>query len=149
MADWDIRLDRLRVWDAQEESWISDGDEPYFVMIGFRSRFFTPNSTSAFYHLQEDDEWAEGSYDGDEHTIPSRMGHVSFADVTENASLPEVIGALAIAVESDATWWSQVRHAIGHVRDIIESQARLLVEDCAIDMNDPEPDIESAMRTLT
>ena len=61
MADWDIRLDRLRVWDAQEESWISDGDEPYFVMIGFRSRFFTPNSTSAFYHLQEDDEWAEGS----------------------------------------------------------------------------------------
>ncbi len=45
---WSIRMEQLSVLNADEDSTFSDGDEPYLVAIGFRSRFQTPGSTQVW-----------------------------------------------------------------------------------------------------
>ena len=153
--DWVIRLDRLRVDDAQEEDWYSDGDEPYFVVIGFRSTFDTPGSTSAFWGGHLDDEWAEGSYDGDEHDIPARMGVVSFpaveyvsTDELRVGTKPEVIGALVIALESDSTPWGTVRDIAEDLRNSVEEEARRLIENRPVDATIEFEDVEQAVENV-
>src|SRR5688500_19369805 len=47
--DWAIDANTMVTNNVQEDSWYSDGDEPYIAVIGFRSRFGTPGSTTAWF----------------------------------------------------------------------------------------------------
>ena len=44
-----LDLHTIDVRDAQEDGILSDGDEPYIVTLGFRSKFRTPGSTTVFW----------------------------------------------------------------------------------------------------
>jgi hypothetical protein len=141
-ATWQIRLERLRVADAQEEAWYSDGDEPYFIVIGFRSRLGTAGSTSAFWNGHLDDDWAGGVDDGDQKDIPERMGLVSFADVRpvmlcddfdvsdfSGTAMPEFVGALVLAVEGDQTGWDNIEDMADDIAQSLEQHLGKLIEE--------------------
>jgi hypothetical protein len=157
-SNWQIRLERLHVSDAQEEDFWSDGDEPYFIVIGFRSRFNTPNSTSAFWSGALDDEWAEGVDDGSKKNIPADMGRVSFQNVNRlslneilQGERAEVVGALAIAVESDSTPWGTIRDMMNGLKRAVEQETKHLVEGGILDRNNPnkaKEDIEQAIKNV-
>src|SRR5687768_2207674 len=107
---WSIVLDRLVVHDADEDDFFSDGDEPYFVTMGVRSRLGVPGTTEVFWSGVLDDDWANGIDDGGAAGIPSSMGRLDFPGVETpgvaeliGGARPEVIGAVIVAIESDAT----------------------------------------------
>jgi len=81
-----IQLEHLRVVQAQEHGLFSNGDEPYFVVIGFRSRFKTPNSTSTTWsgYLTELGDHMNSSNETD---IPPEMGKIDFNQREKNFSL--------------------------------------------------------------
>jgi hypothetical protein len=150
--DWEIRLDRLRVVRPNESA-----DEPYFVMVGFRSTVGTPGSTSIFWGGELDDDWAEGSEAGDEHNIPRRMGVVAFPGVEyvsesrlRDLVSPEVIGAAAIAFESDTTPWSTMRDLILQAQDGLEALVRERIEESSLFelVNFDEEDMEELAARL-
>jgi Domain of unknown function (DUF4347) len=136
LNNWQLNLERLRVEDAQEERFFSNGDEPYFVVIGFRSRFNTPSSTQTFWSGFLDDDWAKGVKDESQRNIPRQMGSVSFPNVQSVTSAEllsgeglELVGAVAIAFESDATPFSTIRTLVDKLRSTLEGELRRLIEE--------------------
>jgi hypothetical protein len=133
VTKWNIQLNRLRVRDAREDAWSSDGDEPYFIMINFRSRFDTPGSTQVFTNRYQNDHWAEGIDSGGRKNIPKSMGLASFEnvdilsinDILYGGMNPEIMGSIVIAMESNATDWSDIRP---YTRRIESSVTRELVD---------------------
>ncbi len=155
LKNWQLNLERLRVQDAQEESFFSNGDEPYFVVIGFRSRFNTSNSTQTFWSGFLNDDWADGVDDGDQRNIPRQMGTVSFPNVktvTRDELLSgeqlELVGAVAIAFESDATPFSTIRSLVDELRSSLEGEVRRLIEEGQLNLANPGPDIASAINQV-
>ena len=152
IRNWKIDLERLRVADAQEESIFSDGDEPYFVVIGFRSRFNTPDSTQVFWSGFLNEDWADGVDDGNERNIPQPMGEVSFPGVRTvtaaeilSGNLPELVGAIAIAIESDLTPFGIIEDKINELASSLEEELRRLIEEGELDLTNPGPDLEMAI----
>jgi|GEM_PF-3290395 len=132
-----IRLQSLRVEKAQEDGVFSDGDEPYLVMLGFRSRFRTPSSTSVFWagDLHELGELDSGDSAG----IPPSMGFIQFPGVgivslaeVMSGRFPEVFGAFILCFESDATPFGAVRDLIEKLRGALQRELVRLVEDSAL-----------------
>ena len=154
-ADWNINLSRLRVSDAQEEGWLSDGDEPYFIVINFRSRFNTPNSTATWNNDYNDDKWANGVDDGNERNIPFSMGYSLFGNV-QRISLqnilagtnPEILGSLVIAMESDSSPWGTIRDMMNDLSDAIEGELEQLVEGGGLNLLNPGPDIQDSLKDI-
>src|SRR5436190_6528541 len=106
---WRMGVNRLTIEHKSESS----GDEPYFVVIGFRAQLFRAGSATAFRnrHLRE---LADDRESGDV-TIPSWMGSVEFphvqrltTDEFNSGTMPEVVGAVVIAMESDRTPWGDI-----------------------------------------
>ena len=107
----------LTVDDAQEHSLFSNGDEPYVIVLGYRSRWGTPGSTKVFWPgiLQDLGHVKSGR----SVAIPPSIGTVSF-DGVENLSAshvaagmnPEVFGAFIMVMESDNSSWGNVRSRI-------------------------------------
>lgn len=155
VKDWTIDLNRLRVADAQEEGLLSDGDEPYFIVIGFRSQFNTPGSTQVFWNGYLEDDWANGVDDGDQRNIPQRMGAVSFSNVKSltasdisSGEMPEVVGAVAIAMESDATPWWIIRNMVDKIQGSLETELKNLIEQGNLNQQNPSPDIQKAIANV-
>jgi len=149
---WSIELDRLEVIDADEDGLLSDGDEPYIIALGFRSRALTPRSTHVTWSGVLDDDWAEGSDAGDATDIPASMGRVDFDNVELATAasiaagrLPEVLGMLAIVMESDATPFDAVRAKTNELRDVMEVKLRGLVEQGNINPANPAASIRDAI----
>jgi len=135
LANWDLRLNRLHVFEAQEYS----GDDPYLVVIGFRSRLFQPGTTVVWWNGYLDDDWADDTRAGSSVDVPQRMGNVTFPrvelrDIREIlgsdmlgllAVKPEFVGAAVIVMESDRTPWGTVgdlvREALPMVRNAIDT----------------------------
>jgi hypothetical protein len=154
-SSWQIRLEMLKVADAQEEGLLSDGDEPYFVVIGFRSRFNTPGSTSAFWSGYLNEDWADGVDDGDKKYIPQSMGLVSFTDVKlvtaddiMSGKMPELLGAIVISMESDATPFGSVRDLMNRGKGALERELRRLIENGGLDLRNPGSDVSNAMHRV-
>jgi len=154
-GDWNINLSRLRVSDAQEEDWLSDGDEPYFIMISFRSRFNTPNSTSVWNNDYDDDRWANGIDDGKERDIHFSMGYSLFANVQrislqniQAGTMPEILGALVIAMESDSSPWRTINNMVDDLRDAINEELEQLIEDGELNLLNPGPDIIESLQDI-
>ena len=128
--DWDIILDKLRVTDPQEDRSIigvplSDGDEPYIIMIGFRSRFGQAQSTQTQLNNYENDTWARNSRSNMEKQIPVSMGQLRFTDVARD----EIIGAVIIAMESDRTPWAIIRNRVETIEDAVRAKVAESIED--------------------
>lgn len=154
--NWQIKFHTLKVGDAQEESLFSNGDEPYFVFFGFRSRIKTSGSTQAFWSNFLDDDWADGVDDGAQKAIPAQMGTLTFPNVIQvNANevlsgtqMPEVVGFVAIAIESDGTPFGSIRSLMNDVRNAISVQVKKLVEDGQLDPKNPGPAIQRAIQEV-
>ncbi|MEK7396209.1 MAG: hypothetical protein AAB116_04675 [Candidatus Poribacteria bacterium] len=153
--DWNINLSRLRVSDAQEEDWLSDGDEPYFIIINFRSRFNTPNSTATWNNDYNDDKWANGVDDGNERNIHFSMGYSLFGNVQRISlqniiagTAPEILGALVIAMESDSSPWGTIGDMVEDLRDAIEGELEQLVEDGGLNLLNPGPGIQDSLQDI-
>ncbi|MDF1486840.1 hypothetical protein [Tessaracoccus caeni] len=107
----------LTVDQAQERSLFSNGDEPYVIMLGFRSRWGTPGSTRVFWPgvLQDLGHLKSGR----SANIPASIGALTFDGVETMSAAhiaagmnPEVFGAFAMVMESDNSSWGNVRSRI-------------------------------------
>lgn len=152
---WTIKLDRLFVHDADEDGALSNGDEPYIVPIGFRSQFRTPGSTSVFWKGVLDDDWASDVEEGGSKKIPAGQGELVFKGVSRptvpevfDGALPEILGAVVLVFESDATPFDKIRGLVDDVRTALRSEVRRLVEGGALNLSDPEADIQRAVENV-
>jgi hypothetical protein len=124
----------LTALDAQEESFFSNGDEPYVAVIQFRVTPGVPGSTSVRF-LGNLQEIAQHIDDGDSASIPDAMAATSFPDVhpVSFANIlagrsPEIVGAVTVAMESDASPWSAINGIMDDVRNELDVQLRAQIE---------------------
>jgi hypothetical protein len=113
-----IDADVLFVKDAQEEGFLSNGDEPYIAVIGYRGTLGVRGSTSTWFQggLRELRGAVSSSPDDDDFClIPNSMGRTQFANVVRRSSTdlvkgrtPEIVGTVTIAFESDATKFTDI-----------------------------------------
>ena len=129
-----FRVERIVADDVQEDGFLSDGDEPYLVTVGFRSRFRTAGSTQVFWgrDLHELDDLDDA---GDSVGVPASMGELFFPgiqivsrDALMAGTFPEVFGAFVIAMESDATPFGEIRDQIDKLKDALHNELARLVE---------------------
>jgi hypothetical protein len=124
----------LTALDAQEESFFSNGDEPYLAVIQFRVIPGVPGSTEVHF-LGNLAEIAQHIDDGDSATIPDSMARTNFPDV-RYANLnqiiagtsPEIVGAVTVAMESDASPWSAINGIMNDVAAELDHQLRTQIE---------------------
>jgi hypothetical protein len=153
---WQFHFNTLKVIKAQEDSILSDGDEPYFVFIGFRSKFKVPGSTQAFWSDYLEDDWANGVDSGDVRAIPQQMGLLTFPNINIlsstdflNSDQPlEIVGFIGISLESDATPFSEIRDLMNKVRDASFQEIKRLIEDGQIDLTNPAQSIQQATQNV-
>jgi hypothetical protein len=146
-----IQLNQLRVVDKQEFF----GDEPYFVTIGFRSKYRTPNSTRTFWNGYINGDYFSGLGNGAVRTLPSFMNGVSFSNLNRVSlanilagQMPEVIGAISISIEDD---WTSDSTMIGLMNDLAASLKTMLVgliEQGQLNLADPASSIKQAVAQL-
>lgn len=124
----------LTAIDAQEESWYSNGDEPYLAVIQFRVTPGIVGSTQVHF-LGNLQEVAQHMDDGDSAAIPDAMGlasypNVHYADLGQilNGGSPEIIGAVTVAMESDASPWSAINGIMDDVAAELDLQLRTQIE---------------------
>lgn len=123
----------LTVDQAQERSLFSNGDEPYVIMLGFRSRWGTPGSTRVFWPgvLQDLGHLKSGR----SAAIPPSIGTLTF-DGVQNLSAahvaagmnPEVFGAFVMVMESDNSTWGNVRSRINQAATDLSKRLVGIVE---------------------
>jgi hypothetical protein len=135
---WLIDADRLTTSNIQEDGFFSDGDEPYVAVIGFRSTFGVPNSSTAQY-LGDLRELSDGADDGDVLGISDAEGRADFPSVSRisledisNGASPEVIGTVTVAVESDATPFSVMDSAFTDAEDTVKQLLAATVEQTTL-----------------
>ena len=124
----------LTAIDAQEESFFSNGDEPYVAVIQFRVIPGVPGSTQVHF-LGNLQEIATGIDDGDSATIPDSLALASYPDVQYanlqqilSGTSPEIIGAVTVAMESDASPWSAINGIMNDVAAELDNQLRTQIE---------------------
>jgi hypothetical protein len=140
--NWALRLKTLKVKQWNEGTW---DDEPYFVVIGFRSRFNTPGSTQLYWshYLDDydDDVLGDPLEDSTVATIPRYMGKVVFhnvepifsiSQVLSGAVMPELIGAIAIAIESDVTSFGTISDMMDTLVAQLRQELVKLVEQATV-----------------
>jgi hypothetical protein len=155
-----LDFDQMYAADAQEDGLVSDGDEPYLMIFPFRVTVATYGTAEVSWGgaLFEIDDHV---YDGDLLTIPDSMGRITLPSVERVEAdsyfagqrmwlphdMPEAVGAVIVAMESDASSWSQVDSLAEDVRDAIEVALQDHVEDLdlteLISAQDPEAWIQS------
>ena len=136
--DWALGFTRLRVVDAQEDRRlanfsISNGDEPYLIVLAFKGDVGIQGSVQMFKNRYEDDEWAENTRAGRTVQLPDDMAILRFNDVTRNS----VIGVLAIAMESDRTPWPIIADRVADISGRLNQAAvREIEERASLDPSD-------------
>jgi len=129
-----VRGETLTALDAQEESFFSNGDEPYVAVIQFRVTPGIAGSTRVHF-LGNLSEIATHIDDGDSASIPAAMAATSFpnvltadlGDIVAGRS-PEIVGAVTVAMESDASPWSAVNGIMNDVANELDAQLRAQIE---------------------
>ena len=159
MADihtWQFHFHTFDANQVQEDGILSDGDEPYLVFLGFRSTFRKPGSTQAFWSGYLEEDWANGIESGEQRAIPQAMGMVTYpdvnllsaADVLATGQMPEILGYIAIALESDATPFGEIRGLIDRVRDACFNEMKRLIENGNVDLANPAASIQQAVQNV-
>ena len=154
LKDWTLKLERLKA-NAQEDGVLSDGDEPYFIAVGFRSRLDTPGSTQTFVNDFNDADWVDGIDDGDSRDILSSMGTLNFSNVETLSAgdvlagkKPELVGAVVIAMEEDSAPTHIIRDIVNDLRSSLQSELSRLVEQGELDLTNPGPSITAAIERV-
>ena len=136
--DWGIGFTALRIVDAQEDRRfanfsVSNGDEPYLIVLGFKGDIGIQGSVQLFKNRYEDDEWAENTRAGRTVRIPDDMAIMRFNDVSETS----VIGILAIMMESDRTPWPIIADRVDEITSRLRQAAvREIEERASLDPSD-------------
>jgi hypothetical protein len=123
---WELHLDRMRINRNDD----GNGDDPYFIVIGFRCPIGQRSGAAQTFWNGSLRELGEDHRAGSEFGISDAMGDLRIENVRRMTSyelehdgygrgqpLPEVIGWVVVAMESDALPW-------GEMRDIVERQIR-------------------------
>ncbi|WP_341532125.1 hypothetical protein WKK05_39865 (plasmid) [Nostoc sp. UHCC 0302] len=153
---WRFRFHTLEVIKAQEQSGLSNGDEPYFIFFGVRSTFQVPGSTKVFWHQFINDSWASGIDTRDKATIPKDMGELIFpdvkllseADIFDNNKAPEIIGFLGVCLESDNTRAKDIINLMSKLEQAIFDEFKKMIEDGKFDITDPAKAINEATQHI-
>jgi len=142
----DVAATTLTVVQAQEDGFLQNGDEPYVAVIKWRVIPGTPGSASAEF-IGNLSELATGADDGDVLAIPAAMGAVHFDDV-QNSSfgallndglVPELVGTVMVAMESDLTPWGTINNLMNDVEAALEAELVNQVEPLTIaQLTDPQ-----------
>jgi hypothetical protein len=134
---WFVDANTVHVNDAQEEGFLSNGDEMYVAQIGFRSTPGRAGSTSAFFQggLTE----VSSLDDGDTKTIPDSMGRVAFPNVTSRGlgdvlagRNPEIVGTFSVVFESDATPFSTINGMMNQLAGTARTEIAKVVEPLSL-----------------
>lgn len=143
--DWKLRLVNLYCYSHDEKPLIgADGDEPYFAVIAFRSRFSTPGSTRVWV-ANRMYEWIQNlcrQDGGTPHPVPEDNGAVTFRDVQSftiadgvRLQKPEVFGAVYLCLEHDNSSFGMMQELAQRVADqAIAPAVRNMVENRPIPM---------------
>jgi hypothetical protein len=143
---WEMAFERLSVHRHREKgsAGVPAGDEPYLIVLGFRSRFGVAGSTRVIANRYHHDSFAKNIAEGQSIPIPSSMGVLAFPDVRlltaaemRTGRMPELIGAVVIAMESDGTPWRQVEQLVERIRTATEIELRAAVENGTVDPENP------------
>jgi hypothetical protein len=150
-----IDLNQFTVTDDQEDHFFENGDEPYFVTIGFRSRVFTPNSTQVFWNQTINGDYFSGLHNGAVRTLPWFMNGVSFPNVNrvsatdiQNGQFPEIIGAITISFEHDLTSSGTITNMINDLQGALRTSLVNLIEHGQLDPTDPAGSIKQEVAQL-
>jgi hypothetical protein len=152
---WVLHHKQLKVEEADEDGFASNGDEPFVAAIGFRSRMQTPGSTSVFWNGMLDDTWGDHAKDGSVRDIPEQMGLLRFDNVERpglaqflQGARPEVIGRVTIVVESDGTPWGTIKDMLQRAQGALHTELVNLVELGQFDTENPAGSVEQAARRV-
>lgn len=116
-TSWQLTADRLRIVKSEEGS-----DEPYLQLITFRSTFGQRGSTEL--HIRR-------IFPRDLPTSIARFDDVHLptaGEIFDGAPL-EVMGAIVIALESDATPWGTVNDMMRDIRDALRIELVRIIEN--------------------
>lgn len=156
-----IQLKSLTVENANEDDFFSDGDEPFFVVVTFESRFQTPNSTSVSPLDYQNTVWANGVETGGVRSIPQSMGRAVFLNLQPQYwdtdrleaegvdSTPKVVGVVALAVERDECPWDLIHDGLAGAISTFEPLLRELVENTEFNWVDPELSLEPILAAFS
>ncbi|MEN6302092.1 MAG: VCBS repeat-containing protein, partial [Armatimonadia bacterium] len=143
--EWKLRLSSLYCFSHDEAPLIgADGDEPYFAVVAFRSRFSTPGSTRVWV-ANRMYEWITNvtrQDGGDSHPIPEDNGAVTFPNIQAftiadglRLQKPEVFGAVYLCLEHDNSSFGMIQELVQRVADqAIAPAIRNMVESRPIPM---------------
>ncbi len=149
-----IHLEKILVKQHQEGGsiFVKPGDEPYFVVIRFRSRVATKKTTTVTTNKYKNDSWAENIKKNKSKKIPASMGVSTFADVQltslediANGTMPEIIGCVVLSVESDGTSWGTIGGFIKKAASAIKREVANIVEKLNIYPLDPGQGLTEAI----
>lgn len=156
---------KLEVLNAEEDDFFSDGDEPYFVYLAFKSRTATKGSTQTFLNVFANDQWAKKSKQGSVKTLPASMGRVAIpvsmldivdvieANKNKTPLTAEIVGVIGIGLESDNTPFGVVKQMINNLRSQVHSSIAGIVENLPADatkirFENISPDIKKAVENI-
>ena len=135
-SNWEIAITSLKVVDAEEDNSIlgvvplSDGDEPYIIMIGFHSTFGNTQVTDVRENVIDDYQWTKDHYKaGQKMTVPVKMGVMRFQDVGKR----DVIGVVVIAMEADRSPKQLIQRMIQLSKEQMQAVVEWSVESQSMD----------------
>ena len=123
-ATWFLDANTLKCI-VQQETNLTHGDEVYIASIKFRTKPSVAGTTSVVFTGGLVN--IENVNTGETHPIPNSMGRIAFANVTRLGAtelgagqVPEVIGTITLAFESDLTRKAKVEKLFTEAADEIE-----------------------------
>lgn len=130
-ASWEVRLESVKVVSADESS----GDDPYFVLIGYRVRANAPDSVQVWSTNLRGGPWPANLTAGATANLPAAAATLTIPNVEawtaneiEGGRMPELVGMVLTCMESDGTSWEDMAGAVataeGHVRFTMQNLAR-------------------------
>ncbi|MCE5238849.1 VCBS repeat-containing protein [bacterium] len=139
---WRLKLDSMHLNGISEDPLIGpSGDEPYFVVVQFRSRFNTAGSTRAW-QGNTPSEFVSNQKAHTDVNIPAAMGQCDFPNVASftiadgcRLQRPEVLGAIVLGLEHDFSPWSDITNLVSRaINGAVAPALRNLVETRPIPM---------------
>jgi hypothetical protein len=127
-SGWYIDANSLYVRNADEDSWYSNGDEPMFAVVAFRTTLGVRGSTDAW-PVSGFDELCTHADEGDTCSIPDSTGRAYFGHVSTPTAAemlagarPELIGTIQVAVEHDGTSMGTMNSILGRLVDATRAE---------------------------
>ncbi|MBL8014472.1 MAG: fibronectin type III domain-containing protein, partial [Candidatus Omnitrophica bacterium] len=129
-ASWKFKLNKLTILASEESS----GDEPYFMMIGFKvTNIADPATVQVFSNILQHVS-KKSLMNNTQAVIPPSAGEISFGDVNED--MFGLLGVVVIAFESDATGWSTMERIQGDIKAAIrETLVGVTTDPLSVNIN--------------